>query len=79
MNIGSKKKFTSWSESREIGKSISKNHEFCTWEIFSKNGFFEKFFFHLKERIKLYASIEIYSKIFIHSRVIDKVLFLEHH
>ena len=79
MNIGSKKNSPAGPRAEISVKVSLKITNFVHGKFSPKMVFLKKFSFHLKERIKLYASFEVYSKIFIHSRVIDKVLFLEHH
>ena len=79
MNIGSKKNSPAGPRAEKSVKVSLKITNFVHGKFSRKMVFLKKFFFHLKERIKLKNKNEFFSKIFIHSRVIDKVLFLEHH
>ena len=79
MNIGSKKNSPAGPRAEKSVKVSLKITNFVHGKFSRKMVFLIKFFFHLKEHIKLYDENEIFSKIFIDSRVIDKVLFLEHY
>ena len=62
-------------QSREIGEIIV---EFSKLNNFLKKYIFQKFFLYLNQHENVYDLHQNRTKIFMHSRVIVKILFLEH-